>query len=109
MQDIFNLIVEKLKNVGAKNISAYDTQTKNNLTKYIILTSFENEEECKIVCNGILNLLSEMHIQPYNLEGLNKGSWIVIDLKDIILHILSVKEREKYNLEKLYKNYKKIL
>ncbi len=107
LQESLEKIIEKLNSLNAKNICTFDTQGKNNLAKYIVLSSFENHDDCKNACNEILNLLNDLNIQLCNLEGLNKGSWIVIDLKDLILHILITKEREKYNLERLYKDYKK--
>lgn len=101
-------IVQILEKFDGENISIYDAQNKNKVASFFIVCSFKSETVNKECCNSIKNFASENNLDLINIEGYNKATWIVMDLKDIIIHTIIPKERIKYNLDKLFKEFDKI-
>ncbi len=106
-------ILEKIQNIvgilnrlGAKNVEALDITGKSKDIKALIICSFNSEEEVK---NASADFLEETKLLGFELlhkDGLTKGQWVVLDFNDILIEIFYEPLREKYNLEKLWKDGK---
>ena len=49
-------------------------------------------------------LFQHRNIEPYNIEGRDNGTWLVLDYSNVIVHIFGREAREFYNLDKLYED-----
>lgn len=97
LKDIIELLDEKL----AKDIVAYDMRDVSPFYDYAIICSGNTDRQTK----GILQYLRDFADEngySYRIEGKETASWILFDLKEIIVNIFIPSEREYYKLEKLW-------
>ena len=88
----------------AKNVEVWQVEEKNKLTKRIVVATMKNNQEAKKIAYYIKENLGE--IKCLHTDGIFKGDWIVLDLGDVIVHIFIKETRQKFNLEKLYRDAK---
>lgn len=99
MREYLIKIVEFLKSVKCKNISTFDL-TENGEEKYFIIASANNPDDTKKVADEVSAFIG----YDKEKDGYYKGEWIILNAEPIIIHIFTVSERAKYNLDRLYKS-----
>ncbi|MDD2227181.1 MAG: ribosome silencing factor [Clostridia bacterium] len=97
-------IINKLKESDAKKIEALDVSTKTDLFKVLILASVSGTDTAKFIAQDLGNLLKNENVMMEHIDGQFNGKWIVLDFKDIIVHLFQDTIRNKYNIENLWKN-----
>jgi len=96
----------ELENLGAKKIEVLDVSKKTNQAKFFIFCSVADETLTKTNALQIQEYAKSLGLELFHTDGLIKGEWIVSDFADIIVHIFTESSRNKYNLEKLWKDSK---
>lgn len=96
----------KLQILGGKKVELLDVQAKLNDFKYVIITHCVDQQTTKILSQNILEFAKEQHLEVQKVDGEFKGDWIILDFEEFIVHILTEHSRNKFNLEKLWKNKK---
>ena len=73
-----------------------------------MIATIQNPQEAKTLALKFKQLFSEKYVCLHS-DGLFKGDWIVLDFKDILVHIFTKETRARFNLEKLYKDSKNFI
>lgn len=81
----------------------FDMKGRDSYTDEIIICSAENKIHSKAIANYIIRCSKKKDINIFSREGLNIGSWILIDFMEVVLHIFIPKTRKYYDIESLYK------
>ena len=91
-------VLNILESQKLQNISVFNGNSESSHQKVIICTSTSNTQ-----MNGVVKKVNEFINEKSNLnfEGKN-SSWLLIEIKDILIHILTQESREFYMLEDLY-------
>ena len=105
--DITNKFIEQLFSYGCNDMQLVEIDDKSKIAQKIILCTAQNTIHSKQVALAFKEWSKEI-AQCYHTDGIIKGDWIVIDYKDIIVHIFTKEIRKKYNVEKLWKDCKHI-
>lgn len=108
-EDYINLskkIAVKLNELGAKKIEILDVSKKTNLGKIFIFSSVTGTDNAKIIATKLQEFLALKNFELEHIDGQFKGEWIILDFKDIIIHIFQNEVRNKFNIEKLWKDAK---
>lgn len=98
-------MANKLLEYGALNVQVIQTQDKSKIAKRLVICTAQANPIAKKMAIELKEFFKPM-IQSLHTDGMIKGEWIVIDYKDIIVHIFTKQARLKYNLEKLWKDSK---
>lgn len=85
-----------------KNITALSVN--NSLTDVVIIVTSSSVRHGKSLADGLIEFCKANHFEFFGKEGYDTGSWILVDLNDVIVHILSEESRELYNLEGLLRD-----
>ena len=97
---------EALLNLGAKDIEVLDISKKSKDIKYLIISSLNEEDAVKEISIKFIDHMKNLNVSLNHKDGLTKGQWVVLDFEDILVEIFVDALREKYNLEKLWKDGK---
>ncbi len=97
---------EILQSFGAKDIEVLDISKKSKDIKYLIISSLNAEYEVKDVALKFVDSMKNLSVELKHKDGLTKGQWVVLDYDDILVELFIDSLREKYNLEKLWKDGK---
>lgn len=69
---------------------------------YFILASGRSDVHVKSLCDEVEQFMANQGYERLRIEGYRKGRWIVLDYGDILIHIFHKREREFYDLERLW-------
>lgn len=100
-------IVRALDRVKSEDITIYDMKGVSPLFDEIIIATVASMRQAASVCDYIEDELEKDGYDVRNIEGKNTA-WVVVDCHDVLVHVFTREERERYNLEKLYMDVKKI-
>jgi ribosome-associated protein len=79
------------------------------IADYFVICSANSDKQVKAVARAIEEKLSEQGIEPRRMAGMNDARWVLIDYADVIVHVFHKREREYYDLERLWADAEKIL
>ena len=87
----------------AEAIAVLDLRDISTFTDFFVICSGSSEPQLKAIAGEIADRLREEHqIRPHAVDGLPLSQWMVLDLGDVVVHILHPAKRELYSLEDLW-------
>ena len=100
--ELLDLVIKTLEDNKAVDISNLDvTSLTNNMDAMIVCTATSNRH-AKSLAQKVIDATKQSGIRPFGVEGEEYGEWILIDLSDIVIHIMLKEQRDFYNIEKLW-------
>ena len=100
--ELVKLVETELDLRKAHNIVTLDVRNKTSITDYMIIVTATSSRHAKSLCDYVIEKVKENGIQPLGVEGEQGSDWILLDLGDVILHVMTGQAREFYQLEKLW-------
>ncbi len=77
------------------------------LTAYadtFIILSGRSDRQVRSIAEAVIRTLKDNDEQPLGIEGLDDGNWVLIDCNDAIVHVFDEETRERYDLERLWRD-----
>ena len=102
-----NAVVEALEDKKAKDIVALDVRKLTSLFDYVVIASGDSTRQTKALARNVQDKLKELGARVYGIEGEQSGEWVLVDLGDIVVHVMQPTVRQYYNLEELWTAAKK--
>lgn len=100
-EELLKLVVDELDQRKAVQITTLDVRGKSSITDFMIVATGTSNRHAKSLCDYVVVKAKENHVQPLGIEG--EGSdWVLVDLGDVVLHVMTGQAREFYQLEKLW-------
>jgi ribosome-associated protein len=96
------LIVDALDDVKAQDIIKLDVRNMTTVTDYMIVASGTSNRHVRALAENVTEKAKEAGHKPIGIEGEEGGEWVLLDLQDVLVHVMLTKVREFYNLEKLW-------
>ena len=85
-----------------QDIEIIDIGPKAAFADYMIIASGGSDRQVKALCDEVEDKLAEQGVFVKHIEGKNNSGWILMDYGDIIVNLLTVDLRERYNIEKVW-------
>lgn len=104
MNNKLETLINALKETKLTNLVVYDLEESSPFFDYVVIVTAQN----KRMLNSAISLLWEKNIEYDHIEGTGESGWILVDMNDIILNVMSEEMRELYSLDNVYIKYKKI-
>ena len=96
------LVVSSLEDFKASDILVIDVSGKSPLTERMIIASGNSTRHVKSMADNLLVKAKASGNPPLGVEGAGEGEWVLVDLNDVIVHLMLPQTRAFYNLEKLW-------
>ena len=103
-KEIADAIAEALDSKKAKDIKVLYVEDKTVLAEYFVICTGNSTTQVKALAGEVEYRLGLRGVEPYNVEGRDNGTWLVLDYSNVIVHIFGREAREFYNLDKLYED-----
>ncbi|MCK9380699.1 MAG: ribosome silencing factor [Sulfuritalea sp.] len=97
------LAVTALEDVKAKDIEVLNTSKLSALFDRIIIATGDSNRHVKSLARNVHDKVKEAGGQVIGIEGEETGEWVLVDLGDIVVHVMQPAVRAYYNLEELWK------
>ncbi len=101
-EQLCELVVEALEDLKARDIKVLDVRGKSSITDMMVVASGTSDRQVRALADSVIEKVKQHNIQPLGVEGQQAGEWIVVDLVDVVVHIMLPQVRDFYNLEKLW-------
>ncbi|HEY0562477.1 MAG TPA: ribosome silencing factor [Methylophilus sp.] len=95
-------VIDALEDIKAFDITVMDVRKLTSLTNYMIVASGNSSRQCKAIADNVREKLKEKGFDIRGTEGEKDGEWVLVDLDDIVVHIMIPTSRAYYNLEQLW-------
>ena len=99
---LVNATVAALEDIKARDIVVLDVRRMTALFDKIIIASADSSRQGKALANNVQEKLKALGAKIYGVEGAQTGEWILVDLGQIVVHIMQPAIRKYYNLEELW-------
>jgi ribosome-associated protein len=95
-------VVDALEDIKAFDITVMDVQKLTSMTSYMIVATANSTRQAKAIADNVREKLKEKGVELRGTEGDKEGEWVLVDLGDIVVHIMIPSARAYYNLEQLW-------
>ncbi len=95
-------VIKALEDVKAKDIQVLDVRPQASFTDVMIVASGNSTRQVKALADRVVEACREAGVRPVGIEGDREGEWVLIDLGDVVVHVMLPDIRAFYNLEKLW-------
>ena len=99
---LVNATVAALEDIKARDIVVLDVRRMTAMFDRIVIASADSSRQGKALANNVQEKLKALGVKIYGVEGTQTGEWILVDLGQIVVHIMQPTIRKYYNLEELW-------
>lgn len=101
-EELKQLVVEALEDLKGKEIKCLDVREKTDITDYMVIASGTSNRHVKSLVESVVVKCKDNGVRPFGVEGEDAAEWILIDLVDVLVHVMLPATREFYDLERLW-------
>lgn len=95
-------VVDAIEDIKGFDITVMDVRKLTSMTSYMIVASATSSRQAKAIADNVREKLKEKGYSIRGTEGEKEGEWVLVDLNDIVAHIMVPTTRAYYNLEQLW-------
>ncbi|KAB2312605.1 ribosome silencing factor [Betaproteobacteria bacterium SCN2] len=95
-------VVGALEDIKASDITVLDTTQLTSLFERVIIASADSTRQTKALAANVRDRMKELGEHIVGMEGEDTGEWVLVDLGDIVVHIMHPAVRAHFNLEELW-------
>ena len=102
IDELKQMSLDALDDLKAEDITVLDVKDKTTVTDWIIIATGSSSRHVKSIANSVISAAKHANRAPLGSEGEDDGEWVLVDLGDVIVHIMQRQVREYYDLESLW-------
>jgi ribosome-associated protein len=102
LEALQKIVVDALEELKAQEIKVLDVREIASFTDLMIVASGTSTRHVKSLADRVIEKCAAAGIRPLGVEGQREAEWVLVDLNDIVVHVMLPQTRDFYNLEKLW-------
>lgn len=101
-QALQDFVIDKIDDLKGQDIVALDVKGKSSITDCMIICTGTSSRHVMSIADHVVQESRAAGLIPLGVEGANDADWVVVDLGDVIVHVMQEDSRHLYELEKLW-------
>ena len=101
---LIDIALDALNDAKALDINVFEVSKLTSISDYMIIASGRSSRQVNALADKVIEAAKKNEIMPLGIEGKSEGEWVLVDLGDVIVHLMQPETREYYQLEKLWGN-----
>ena len=95
-------VVEALEDIKGKDIVVYNTARMPSMFERVVIATGDSNRQVKALADNVQERIRSLGSRVYGVEGEKGGEWVLVDLGDVVVHIMHPTVRDFYNLEEIW-------
>lgn len=95
-------VVTALEDLKAKDVREIDVRGRTSIADLLLIASGTSARHVKSIADEVVKFAKKAGVMPLGVEGEQEGEWVLVDLGDVIVHVMLPRIREFYGLERLW-------
>ncbi|WP_163936938.1 ribosome silencing factor [Paraferrimonas sp. SM1919] len=100
--ELKDFAIDKIEDIKARDITVLDVQQHSTITDYMIIASGTSKTHVKSIAEYLVVEAKKAEIEIIGIEGRESSEWVLVDLGDVVVHVMQEQARDFYQLEKLW-------
>src|SRR5712692_4530538 len=96
------VVLEALEDIKGRDIIVYNTARMPSMFERVVIASGDSTRQVKALSDRVQEKVRENGARVYGVEGEASGEWVLVDLGDVVVHIMHPTVRDFYNLEEVW-------
>ena len=101
-EELVKVAVAALEDVKAQDIQVLDVRDKQSITDYMIIATGTSNRQINAMADKVREIVKAKGVMPLGEEGKGDSDWVLLDLNDVIVHMMTAAARQFYDLERLW-------
>ena len=101
-QSLRKLTVDAIDELKGNDVVELDVRTLTDVTDCLVIAGGRSDRHVKSLAQNVIEKAKAAGIQPMGVEGLDDGEWVLVDLCDVVVHVMQPETRDYYQIEKLW-------
>ena len=97
-----DVVIDALDGLKAKDVQEIDVRGKSSVADLMVVASGTSTRHVKSLADEVVKKAKQSGLPPIGVEGQREGEWVLVDLGDVIVHVMLPRTREFYGLERLW-------
>ncbi len=96
------LVLDALDDLKAFDVRVLDVRALTDVTDFMVIASGRSNRQVSALAEHVVTQAKHAGHRPLGVEGLQAGEWVLVDLDDVVVHVMQPEVRAHYQLEKLW-------
>lgn len=100
--DLLKAVHAGLAELKAQDVTEIDVRGKSSVCDFMVIASGSSTRHVKAVADEVVKFARKLDVIPLGVEGEREAEWVLVDLGDVVVHVMLPRVREFYALERLW-------
>lgn len=101
-EQLVTLIKTTLADIKAQDVVILDVTNMTSIADHIVIASGTSSRHVKSIADRVIEGVKEAGVKPLGIEGDSQSDWVLVDIGDVVVHVMTPATRQFYDLERLW-------
>jgi len=102
VDELTQLAIDALENIKGQNLVTLDVRGQTDIADVMIVATGQSARQVKALAANVIEQAKQADAPPLSVEGEDEGAWVLVDLGDVLVHVMLEEVRDLYDLESLW-------